>query len=241
MRTSLENRRITVRRRPRRSGSSSPSHSCWRAGPQERRPRPRRKRLQAPMSFNDAHFHLTNYIQEGTDIRDFLAIMGDKVGRSTLFGLPLQQMWSYGNTGDFAPWYYLQTDAPLYYYSFIDAMMAMAYRSLPPVAAGAPRPDDHRLQPGGHVRGRPHQAGAAHLPGGVLGDRRVHHPQGVRLVEGRRRGREPHQPGARPYLRLRGRGGAGRDPAQRHQHAVPEAGPGALHRRADARPVPPPP
>jgi hypothetical protein len=88
----------------------------------------------APDSYvvNDAHFHLTNYIQEGTDIRDFLAIMGDKVGRSVVFGLPLQQTWSYGNTGDFAPWYYLQTDAPLYYYSFTDAAMAMAYRSLTP-------------------------------------------------------------------------------------------------------------
>ncbi len=81
---------------------------------------------------HDAHFHLTNYIQEGTDVRDFLAIMGDKVGRSTLFGLPLQQTWSYANTGDFAPWYYLQTDAPLYYYSFTDAAIAMAYRSLTP-------------------------------------------------------------------------------------------------------------
>jgi len=81
---------------------------------------------------NDAHFHLTNYIQEGTDIHDFLAIMGDKVGRSVVFGLPLQQTWSYGNTGDFAPWYYLQTDAPLYYYSFTDAALAMAYRSLTP-------------------------------------------------------------------------------------------------------------
>jgi len=81
---------------------------------------------------NDAHFHLTNYIQEGTDIHDFLAIMGDKVGRSVIFGLPLQQMWSYANTGDFAPWYYLQTDAPLYYYSFTDAAIAMAYRSLAP-------------------------------------------------------------------------------------------------------------
>jgi hypothetical protein len=81
---------------------------------------------------HDCHVHLTNYIQEGTDVRDFLAIMGDKVGRATLFGLPLQQMWSYANTGDFAPWYYLQTDAPLYYYSFTDAMMAMAYRSLTP-------------------------------------------------------------------------------------------------------------
>ena len=40
------------------------------------------------------------------------------------------QQWAYGNTGDFAPTYYLQTDAPLYYYSFTDAYIAMAYRSL---------------------------------------------------------------------------------------------------------------
>jgi predicted TIM-barrel fold metal-dependent hydrolase len=79
---------------------------------------------------NDIHFHLTNYVQEGTDIREFVKIMGDKVGRVALFGIPLQQTWSYGNTGDFAPTYYLQTDAPLYYYSFTDAFIAMAYRSL---------------------------------------------------------------------------------------------------------------
>src|SRR5215510_207066 len=81
---------------------------------------------------NDTHFHLTNYVQEGTDIHDFLRIMGTKVGRVALFGIPLQQTWSYGNTGDFAPTYYLQTDAPLYYYSFTDAFIAMAYRSLSP-------------------------------------------------------------------------------------------------------------
>jgi len=80
--------------------------------------------------FNDSHFHLTNYIQEGPDIHDFLKIMGNKVGRVAIFGIPLQQTWSYGNTGDFAPTYYLQTDAPLYYYSFTDAWIAMAYRSL---------------------------------------------------------------------------------------------------------------
>jgi Amidohydrolase len=34
--------------------------------------------------------------------------------------------------GDFAPTYYLQTDAHLYYYSFTDAYIAMAYRSLTP-------------------------------------------------------------------------------------------------------------
>lgn len=81
---------------------------------------------------NDVHFHLTNYIQQGTDIHDFLAIMGNKVGRVALFGIPLQQQWSYQNSGDFAPAYYLQTDAPLYYYSFTDAYIAMAYRSLTP-------------------------------------------------------------------------------------------------------------
>ena len=82
--------------------------------------------------FADSHFHLTNYIQEGTDIRDFVRIMGTRTRRSTLFGIPLQQTWSHENSGDYAPTYYLQTDAPLYYYSFTDAFIAMAYRSLPP-------------------------------------------------------------------------------------------------------------
>ena len=81
--------------------------------------------------FNDAHFHLTNYIQKGLTIRQYLAIMGDKVKRSTLCGIPLQQSWSYANSGDSAPTYYLHTDAPLYYYSFVDAMIATSYLSLP--------------------------------------------------------------------------------------------------------------
>lgn len=79
---------------------------------------------------NDSHFHLTNYVQEGTDIHKFLQIMGNKVGRVALFGIPLQQMWSYSNTGNFAPTYYLATDDPLYYYSFTDAFIAMTYKSL---------------------------------------------------------------------------------------------------------------
>lgn len=87
---------------------------------------------QSKPEINDVHFHLTNYVQEGTNIHDFLAIMGTKVGRVALFGIPLQQQWSYQNSGDFAPTYYLQTDAHLYYYSFTDAYIAMAYRSLTP-------------------------------------------------------------------------------------------------------------
>jgi len=81
--------------------------------------------------FNDSHFHLTNYVQKGTDIHRYLEIMGDKVGRSTLFGIPLQQEWAYENSGDYAPTYYLQSDAPLYYYSFTDAYIARVYQSLP--------------------------------------------------------------------------------------------------------------
>ena len=80
--------------------------------------------------FDDSHFHLTNYIQEGIDVRTFLQIMGTRVRRSTLFGIPLQQQWSYANSESFAPTYYLQSDAPLYYYSFTDAHIATAFRSL---------------------------------------------------------------------------------------------------------------
>jgi hypothetical protein len=82
--------------------------------------------------FHDSHFHLTNYIQQGIGVRDFLKIMGTRVGRSTLFGIPLQQQWSYANSGDFAPTYYLHSDAPLYYYSFTDAYIASLYNRLSP-------------------------------------------------------------------------------------------------------------
>jgi hypothetical protein len=92
------------------------------------------QRQGAANEFNDSHFHLTNYIQQGINVRTFLEIMGTRVTRSTLFGIPLQQQWSYANSGDFAPTYYLQSDAPLYYYSFTDAYIASVYRSLPAAA-----------------------------------------------------------------------------------------------------------
>jgi hypothetical protein len=87
---------------------------------------------EAAGEFYDSHFHLTNYVQKGIGVHDFLRIMGTRVGRSTLFGIPLQQQWSYANSGEFAPTYYLQSDAPLYYYSFTDAYIASLYRSLSP-------------------------------------------------------------------------------------------------------------
>jgi Amidohydrolase len=90
-------------------------------------------RAQAPSNeylFNDSHFHLTNYVQEGVDIHDFLKVMGNKAGRVALFGIPLQQQWSYRVDENRGPTYYLNSDAPLYYYSFTDAWIATAYKSL---------------------------------------------------------------------------------------------------------------
>src|SRR5215211_2404595 len=77
--------------------------------------------------FNDSHIHLTNYVQEGPNIREYLKMVGTTIKRSVLFGLPLQQTWSYWESGDSPPAYYMQADAPLYYYSFTDAQIAMSY------------------------------------------------------------------------------------------------------------------
>jgi predicted TIM-barrel fold metal-dependent hydrolase len=83
-----------------------------------------------PALFNDAHFHLTNYVQKGPDAQTLMGLVGGRVGRIAMFGIPLQQEWSHEVSGDVAPTYYLQSDAPLYYYSYTDAHIALAYRSL---------------------------------------------------------------------------------------------------------------
>ena len=80
--------------------------------------------------FHDSHVHLTSYVQKGTSTKDFLKIMSDKVGRSVLFGLPLQQKWSFINSFDDEPTYYLDSDAKMYYYSFTDAIIAHQYNIL---------------------------------------------------------------------------------------------------------------
>ncbi len=82
--------------------------------------------------FHDSHFHLANYVQRGITMGDFLEITGDRVGRAAVFGVPLQQKWDYFESGDRAPDYYLHSDAALYYYSFVDAIIAEQYQSLSP-------------------------------------------------------------------------------------------------------------
>ena len=86
----------------------------------------------APPKFHDVHFHLTNYVQRGITLNEFLATAGNDVGRTAVFGIPLQQKWDYFESADRAPDYYLHSDAALYYYSFVDAIIAEEYQLLPP-------------------------------------------------------------------------------------------------------------
>ena len=81
--------------------------------------------------FNDSHFHLLNYIQRGGTARDYLDMTAGRVGRVAMFGIPLQQKWDYFLSGDHAPDYYLSSNADLYYYSFVDAVIAQEYLALP--------------------------------------------------------------------------------------------------------------
>ena len=80
--------------------------------------------------FHDVHFHLLNYVQRGITAKQYFKIVGDRVGRVAMFGIPLQQKWDYFISGERAPNYYLLSDAALYYYSFVDAVIAMEYQSL---------------------------------------------------------------------------------------------------------------
>jgi len=82
--------------------------------------------------FDDVHFHLTNYIQKGIKLNEFVKLMGNKVNRAAVFGIPLQQKWDYFVDGERAPDYYLLSDTDLYYYSLVDAMIAQEYLKLTP-------------------------------------------------------------------------------------------------------------
>ena len=83
-------------------------------------------------TFHDAHYHPTDYIQQETALPEFLELMGAFVERAALMGIPLQQKWDWFESGDRAPDYYLRSDAALYYYPFVDAMVAQAVLALPP-------------------------------------------------------------------------------------------------------------
>ena len=87
---------------------------------------------------------------------------------------------------------------PLYYYSFTDAFIAMAYRSLTPAEQARFDPMITGFNPADMYAADHIKRVLPDLPRRLLRDRRVHDPQGVRLVEDRGRDGQPHQPGARP-------------------------------------------
>ena len=77
----------------------------------------------------DGHFHLRNYIQRGITLQQAHALLLEQgVKRAAVFGIPLQQRWDM--TTGVSPRYYLHDDQNLYYYSAVDAMVAVEYQAL---------------------------------------------------------------------------------------------------------------
>ena len=139
--------------------------------------------------FDDVHFHLTNYVQEGINVREFLRIMGTRVGRSALFGIPLQQTWSHGTPATSRRPTTCRCDAPLYYYSFTDADIAMAYRSLPPEEQARFDPMITGFNPADMYAADHIRRVLRTFPGVFTGIGEFTHPQGVRVLEDRGRHR----------------------------------------------------
>jgi hypothetical protein len=88
----------------------------------------------AEEKYIDSHFHIANYAMQGVPLKTLIdKYMGDKVIRSVVFALPLQQKWDrferYAQD-KMPPNYYMGPKAGMYYYSFIDAMIAMEYLRL---------------------------------------------------------------------------------------------------------------
>ena len=144
---------------------------------------------QSDGEFNDSHFHLTNYVQKGTTLRDFLEDHGRRrsAGRRCS-GSRCSRPGRTRTRVTLRRRYYLQTDAPLYYYSFTDAahrdgvparLKPSEQARFDPMITGFNPADMYAVD---HIRRVLHD-----VPGRLHGHRRVHHPQGVRVVEGRGR------------------------------------------------------
>lgn len=85
--------------------------------------------LQA-RTLTDAHLHYVDFMQESEGSETMLAAM-DKAGVETawLFGLPVMKKWQ--AEAPRKPRYYLGDEAPLYYYSATDDIVAQAVQVLP--------------------------------------------------------------------------------------------------------------
>jgi len=88
---------------------------------------------------NDAHCHFVNFIQETDGINKLLQAMDQaEVGQVVLFGLPVQKLWTSYDLNQ--PKYYDDNDAPCYYYSLSDEILARQVMSLPEKSRERVRP-----------------------------------------------------------------------------------------------------
>ena len=82
----------------------------------------------------DSHFHIANYAMQGVPLKVLIdRYMGDTIARSVVFALPLQQKWDRFEhyAGDkIPPNYYLGPKAGMYYYSAVDALLAVEFLKL---------------------------------------------------------------------------------------------------------------
>ena len=78
----------------------------------------------------DAHLHYVDFMQDSEGAQAMIAAMDEAgVERAWVFGLPVMKKWQ--AEAPRRPRYYLGDEAPLYYYSATDDIVAQAVLSLP--------------------------------------------------------------------------------------------------------------
>ena len=146
----------------------------------------------APALFNDSHFHLTNYIQQGPTIDEFLRLMGTKVGRVDAVRHPAAAAVVVRELrrlrADLLP---ADRRAALLLLVHRRVHRACAYRSLTPAEQARFDPMITGFNPADMYAADHIRRVLTTFPGVFSGIGEFTHPQGVRLVEDRRRGRQP--------------------------------------------------
>lgn len=92
------------------------------------------KKPDPQKQYADVHFHISNYTLQGISLKTFIDnYMKNRVVRSVVMAIPLHQRWDgfeYDIEDEYHPNYYLGPKAELYYYSFVDALVARDYERL---------------------------------------------------------------------------------------------------------------
>lgn len=91
-------------------------------------------KLKQLNQYADVHFHISNYALQGISLKTFVDdYMKNRITRSVVMAIPLHQRWDgfeYEVSDEYHPNYYLGSKAELYYYSFVDALVAREYERL---------------------------------------------------------------------------------------------------------------